>query len=410
MRHVRDDVQRLSALLWDYIKPLGMLAQEGPLRAMRELTAGIVFSGSVQLSNAARLFAHTPGQLRDTVKRLSLHLADRHWNHHEWAAAVLQQLAEAVEQNDLIPIDGTELAKPYARRMQYLGTVRDASRIGHPLVNGYWCFGAYHWKPSCRALSPLMLRPWSTRQPLFRSENDLMDRWFWTLRQVTAGRGIWLIDRGGDRPEVFRSLLGCQPRWIVRLRDDRPLIGPDGGLRSAGQWAGWALAHRSERGRAVTVPVQLPAEDVVQPEGLQRLWLVVPTYTFVRSGKRERWILLTRGLIEQHVGPRQVRYRYALRWRAEDGKRFLGQIWHAERFLTRSFLALERMLWCVCLAGGFLAMLRREEPQLTEQLDKEVLYWDKDDPVKVPGYRTARGIQAAVWRTRTMPVPVLNNA
>jgi hypothetical protein len=156
--------------------------------------------------------------------------------------------------------------------------------------------------------------------------------------------------------------------------------------------------------------VQLPADDVFQPDGPQRLWLVVPTYTFPRDGKQERWILLTRGLVDQHVGPRQVRYGYALRWRAEDGKRFLGQIWHAERFLTRSFLALERMLWCACLAGGFLAMLRREEPQLTEQLDKEVLHWDKPDPVKVPGYRMARGIQAAALRTRSLPMPVLNNA
>mgnify|MGYP005859554347 CR=1 FL=1 len=410
MPYVRDDVQRLVSLLHDYIRPLGMLAQQGPLRAMRELTAGIVFTGSVQLSNAARLFVHTPGQLRDAVKRLSLHLADRHWNHQEWAAAVLQHLADSVEEDDLIPIDGTELAKPYARRMQYLATIRDASRVGDPLVNGYWCFGAYHWKPSCSSLSPLMLRPWSTRQPMFRSENDLMDRWFWTLRQATAGRGIWLMDRGGDRPELFTSLLRCQPRWIVRLRKDRPLAGPDGTVRSAGQWATWALANRPERGRAVTLPVHLPIRDVVQPHGLQPLWLVVPTYTFGREEKKERWILLTRGLIDQHVGPRQTRYEYALRWRAEDAKRFLGQIWHVERFLTHWFLALERMLWCVCLAGGFLAMLRREEPALTEQLDKEVLYWGRDDPVEVPGYRTARGIQATALRTRTLPMPVLNNA
>jgi hypothetical protein len=410
MRYVRDDVERLSTLLWDYIQPLGMLARDGPLRAMRELTAGIVFTGSVQLSNAARLQAHGPGQLRDEVKRLSLHLADRHWDHHEWAAAVLQHLANAVEDDDLIPIDGTELAKPYARRMQYISTIRDASRVGDPLVNGYWCFGVYHWQVEHDCLSPLMLRPWSTRQPLFRSENDLMDRWFWTLRQATAGRGIWLLDRGGDRPEVFTSLLRVQPCWIVRLREDRPLIGPDGSLQSAGRWADWALANCPHRGQAATVPVYLPVETVPQPEGRRKLWLLVPTYSFIRNGKPDRWVLLTCGRIDQHAGPRQIRHEFALRWRAEDGKRLLGQIWHVERFLTRSFLALERMLWCVCLAGGFLAMLRREQAALTEELDKEVLYWDKDEPVKVPGYRTARGIQAAALRTRTLSMPVLNNA
>ena len=36
MKRVRDDMRRLSTLLLDYIKPLGMLQQDGPLRAMRE--------------------------------------------------------------------------------------------------------------------------------------------------------------------------------------------------------------------------------------------------------------------------------------------------------------------------------------------------------------------------------------
>jgi hypothetical protein len=340
------------------------------------------------------------------VDRLSGHLSDRNWNHGEWAAAVLQHLADAVEEDDLIPLDETDLAKPYARRMQYVNTVRDASRPGEVLVNGYWCFGAYHWKPRPSSLSPLMLRPWSTLQPYFRSENDLMDRWFWTLRQATAGRGIWLMDRGADRPEVLASLLRVQPRWIVRLRADRKLLGPDGTIRPVGQWAQWALANRSERGRAVTLPVQLPADDVSQEGEPKGLWLVVPTYTFIRNGKEERWMLLTCGLIDQHVGPRQVRYDYALRWRSEDGKRMLGQVWHIERFMTRSFLALERMLWCVCLAGGFLAMLQREEPVLCEGMESEVLYHNK--PEKIPAYRLARGIQAVAACAAGMPM--LNNA
>lgn len=201
--------------------------------------------------------------------------------------------------------------------MQYANTIRDASRVGDPLVNGYWCLGAHHWKPGHSSLS-----------------------------------------------------------------------------------------HREKRGNAVTLPVQLPVQDVAQAAGPVKLWLVVPTYTFIRNNKEERWMLLTRVLIDQHVGPRQVRYDYALRWRAEDGKRFLGQIWHFERFMTRSLLALERMLWCVCLAGGFVAMPQREEPELCEQLESEVLYHSK--PCKIPGYRTARGIQAAA--ARTAGVPMLNNA
>ena len=394
----------VSALLRDYLKPLGMLVEAGTLRVLRELTAGIVFTGSVQLSNAARLFVADANALSQAVERMSARLCDPSWDHREWAAAVLQLQADAVEEDDLIPLDGTELAKPYARRMQYLCTIKDASRVDDPLVNGYWCWGAYHWGIEHATLSPLMLRPWSTRQPGFLSENDLICRWFWTLRQATAGRGIWLIDRGADRPEILSALLRVQKRWIVRLREDRPLIGPDGTVKSAGYWARWALAHRNVRGNAVTLQVELPPQNVRQFGTMPTLCLVVPTYTFIRNGREERWVLLTCGLIGHHTGPRQVRYDYALRWRAEDGKRFLGQVCHVERFLTRSFLALERMMWCVTLAGGFLSCLQREQPQLSAQLQEEVIYWDKK--WVLPVYRLAHGLQTLSTQSGRISIPV----
>jgi len=399
----RDVYPRISALLDDYLQPLGMLQGRGPLRALRELTRGIVFTGSVQLSNAARLWVRNPHQLRRAVERLSGHLADPAWDHREWAAAVLHLQAGAVDEDDLIPIDPTELAKPYARHMQYQCTIRDSSRVDDPLVQGYWCFGAYHWQPENSSFSALMLRPYSQNQPGFRSENTLFGQWFWTLRQATGGRGIWLLDRGGDRPEILADLLRVQPRWIVRLREDRGLIGPHGWRHSAGYWADWALKYRPERGRAVTLPVRLPPQDVPQFARTPPLWLVVPTYRFANN---ERWVLLTCGLVDQHVGPRQNRHYYGLRWRAEDGKRFLGQIWHVERFLTQSFLALERMLWCVVLGSGFLALLQRDYTPLCEQLQREVLYHEK--PFTIPTYRLARGLQAVA--IRRLGVAMLNNA
>lgn len=406
MKHVGNAYGRVASLLREYVRPLGMLCEAGPLRVMRELTAGIVFTGSVQLTNAARLFTSTSNQLAGAVERMGTSLSEASWDHREWAASVLQQQAEAVGEDDLVPLDGTELAKPYARRMQYRCTVRDASRVGDPLVSGYWCWGAYHWGVDDSTLNPLMLRPYSPNQPDFRSENELILRWMWTLRQATAGRGIWLIDRGADRPEVLSALLRVQRRWIVRLREDRSLLGPDGRVMPAGRWADWALGNRNVRGNAVTLEVSLPPDQVPQYGTPPKLFLVVPTYTFWRDGKVDRWVLLTCGLIGHHVGPRQVRYDYALRWRAEDAKRFLGQVCRVERFMVRSFTAIERMLWCVTLAGGFLSHLQRTEPDLSRQLQEEVLYWDKD--VVLPVYRLARGLHALT--TRGGPATLAVNA
>jgi len=399
--------QRLESSLADYCSCVGLEAKPGLARALLELVEGIVWGASVQLTNAARRYCKDAGELHAAGKRLSARLSDAKVDHHPWLKGLWAYQAGFVKDLDPIAIDATELAKPYARQMEFQCLVQDASakaRAGSkeaPLVPGYWVLGAYHWQEQGRILSPLMLVPYSQSLPGFKSENDCWQKAFYDLKAATGGRGVWVMDRGGDRPEVFKPLLLIQRRWIVRLRQDRKLVGSDGTVGSAGAWAEQALLTRPERGRCVTLAVKLPPE--VDPTGTP-LHLVVTTYRFGK--KHEPLMLLTRGLIGQHVGPRQIRRMYARRWRAEDAKRFFGQLWHVERFLTRSYVALERMLGCVTAAGGFLADLQRANPDLANELQKEVTYLD--DQEKVPCYRLARGIQALALRR--FPPGVLQNA
>jgi len=394
-------------MLADYCRSVGLIDKSGLMRVLRELLEGIVWSSSVQLTNSARRFCSQPRKLKKAVDRMSEHLADKQVDHHDWLKTLWSYQGSFVGDLDPIAIDATELAKPFARQMEYQCIVRDASGRakagGHddPLVPGYWVLGAYHWQEKGRILSPLLLVPYSPNMPEFISENDCWQKAFYQLREATCGKGVWTLDRGADRPEILRTLLLCQPRWIVRLRGDRPLIGPDGTTRAAEAWAQQALVSRPERGRSVTLPVKLP---LGKERVSEKLHLVVTTYRFGK--KRERLLLLTRGLIGRHVGPRQVRRLYARRWRAEDAKRFFGQLWHVERFLTRSFVALERMLGCVTCAGGFLAEIQRDNPDLAKELEQGVLYTRQEE--KVPCYRLARGIQALALRRD--PPSMLQNA
>jgi hypothetical protein len=45
--------------------------------------------------------------------------------------------------------------------------------------------------------------------------------------------------------------------------------------------------------------------------------------------------------------------------------------------MTRSFLALERMLWCEVLASGFVTMLQREHARVCEPMNRQLLYHEK---------------------------------
>jgi hypothetical protein len=66
--------------------------------------------------------------------------------------------------------------------------------------------------------------------------------------------------------------------------------------------------------------------------------------------------------------------------------------------MVRSFVALERTLWCATLAGGFLSHLLCEEPELSRELREEVLYEDAAADVVLPVYRLARGLHALTAR------------
>ena len=383
---------RLSEFLEPFVRPL----PPAPARVVRELVAGAVFTGSTQLTNAARLFAQTSSQLEHAVERMSQHLADPHWNHRPLQEVLLEQQTRQIDDHTLIPIDLTDLAKPYARHMEYLALVRDASDREHRLVPGYWCFQAYRFDAEQEYLAPMMMFPFSQNHPHFRSENEVFRDAFWPLRRATGGRGIWVMDRGFDRKEVIDPLLQLQVRWIIRQRGDRGLVGPDGSTRLTREWAEYALQRRLERGRAVTLPVQLTWNA-------KPLWLVVPTW---KPPDGDRHILLTCGLVDRHCGPRQIRHDYAYRWRAEDGARFLGQIIHFERFLVRRFVAIYRTILIVAIAFAFLSELLWDEDPLAEAAIHRVVRWNKE--FQIPVYQLAAGIRAIAAQAGIAALP--NNA
>ena len=168
----RNVYEQVQELLQEYLRPLGMTVNAGPRRAMGDLVQGIIFTGSVQISNAARRLVGSGGALSYHVKRLSLALSERSWNHNPWAQGILARQAAAVGEQDLLALDATELAKPYARHLEHQCIVKDASRPGDPLVAGYWCYGAYRYVPDPERvgqaqLSPVLLVPYSQEMPGF---------------------------------------------------------------------------------------------------------------------------------------------------------------------------------------------------------------------------------------------------
>lgn len=89
--------------------------------------------------------------------------------------------------------------------MPYLATVWDES-MGE-LVRGYWACVAVACESEKRRVIPIHPRLWSADAPDFERENTQLLQVIDTIRGPAQGRGIYVMDRGGDRIKLFHPLL-----------------------------------------------------------------------------------------------------------------------------------------------------------------------------------------------------------
>jgi hypothetical protein len=104
-------------------------------RFISEAIYGILSSQSVMLTEIGRsLEAEVP--LKKIEERFCRQLKkDEIWeNIHE---QILSNAAPCIKDDTLLILDLSDLFKKYAKKMEYLATVRDGSE-GGDLVNGYW--------------------------------------------------------------------------------------------------------------------------------------------------------------------------------------------------------------------------------------------------------------------------------
>jgi hypothetical protein len=205
------------------IKFSGELSASWPKVARRflaELIYGIQARQSVHLTEIARALGEKI-PLKKTQYRLS-----RQLGRDDLGRRVLNGLcrmgARRVEKKTLLIMDISDIRKKYARKMEHLACVRDGSE--KTLANGYWTIAVLGAKVETTSLVPLYGSLYSQESPDFLSENLEIRQAMRKVSQATEKKGIWVLDRGGDRDDIFDNLLNDRLSFIVRLKKTRDLI------------------------------------------------------------------------------------------------------------------------------------------------------------------------------------------
>jgi len=328
---------------------------------IEQMIYGIQAGRDVKLSSIARALGEDI-TLKKTEERLSRHLAVRGLGQkvNEVLAA---HGSHRVHEDTLIVIDPTDIRKPYARRMPHLARVRDGST--GELVSGYWACPAIACEPGSRRMIPLHCRLWSSLAPETRSENEQLLGVIDTVADATKGRGVYVIDRGGDRGRLFSALLDKQLQFIIRLKSTRDVISRrrrrnvmDLARRCRMLYAQTIV--KEERGEEKTCHLEYGVCPVMLPGREEQLYMVV-----IKGFGSDPMLLLTN--VEVRRNRAQVEFvvsGYFSRWLVEETIRFLKQSYRLEDIRVLEYERLKNLVALTMAAAYFAAVWLGESLKL----------------------------------------------
>jgi len=189
-------------------------------RFIAEMLYGIQARQSVRLTEIGRSL-----QERVSLKKTEYRLCRQLRRPGLWerlTARICRMAAAHIHDLTLVILDLSDISKKYARKMKYLAGVHDGSEDG--LGTGYWLVQVIGAETGKHSVVPLYQRLYSQRSPDHQSENVEILTAIETINQASGGRGVWVMDRGGDRDKLLFPLIKNNNKFLIRLNLRRHLI------------------------------------------------------------------------------------------------------------------------------------------------------------------------------------------
>lgn len=268
---------RLKAQLTKFSTELCTELSRPLTKFVTQMLFGIQASQDVKLSNIARALKEEIA-LIDTEKRLSRNLKAEELE-KQLTLQLVRMGSQRVQPNTVLALDLSDIRKEYAQKMENLAPVRDGSTGElHP---GYWLCDVTAAEVNGSEITPLHQKLYSAEAEDFRSENEEMLAAIDLIRSHTRGRGIWAIDRGGDRKKLLEPLLDRGERFVIRSTGQRTVIDRHQLRGSVAEVAGGCrLPHQAriikiQDGEEKTYELRYGVAPIRLPDRPEKLWLVV---------------------------------------------------------------------------------------------------------------------------------------
>jgi len=322
-------------------------------RFIAEMVYGINARGSVRLSEIARALEEDIPLIK-TIDRLSENLA-REGLVNEIVDRVAAEACARIKDDTLLTIDPSDISKRYAKKMEYLATVRDGST--GELSDGYWTcqvIGAQNGEPETM---PLYMSLYSQESPEFVGENEEILKAVDSLCKHVKKRGVWVMDRGGDRENLLKPLLDRGLKFLIRLVGTRHLIYKGKAVSALNLALSCRLDYmdriaKEERGTEKMVRLEYGYRKVKLPGREEPLYMVV-----VKGFGEEPMMPITN--VEMRKNRKVLWWAvesYMTRWRIEETVRFVKQSYDLEDIRVLRYERLKNMMGFVLASAYFAAV------------------------------------------------------
>lgn len=282
--------------------------------------------------------------------------------------------------------DGSDIRKPYSRKLPHLAKVRDLN--GH-IINGYNTASADRFNSIVlsdvdKQIRLLASTPYSTADPHynqtvgagFSGSEIVLTQLTQTDRALKAAfPGVQishLLDRGHDDELVFEHIDDLQSNFIIRLKANRnsdESTQTESGKAKAVKLQQAQLAHTYDELLTKFIWKQRVYEQarlVIRVGVLhlnKRCYQVLRVSVFDRLGKsifKEPMLLITNRLLPDFKAVFSVYQSYLRRSKIEGVFKFLKEKLGWEEFRVRDFMAIQNILSLCFYVGGYFYEHRQE--------------------------------------------------
>ena len=344
---------------------------------LRDSLIGLLRCGKPIVCQMARHLPNQRTKFLSRLDRLEAHLVKDSDFDDKVETALPQVWLGFIHDDTPIILDLSDIAKPLAKKMDYLATVRDGST--GKLVNGYWLVELYA-SLSRKNPVPVLLEPFSHEEPYSPGQNPVVLAAVHKIFKLTDKRGVLVVDRGFDGWVMFEDWLDNKYRFVARLVGERHLLRFLGG------------SEQSEAGQRVPIRAQQLAEQTPTPHRFHKLikrhgkpalritqigWVKVrlpgrdEDLTLIVSrlaGKDKPMMLLTNLPVENLADAKRVLRFYIRRWECEEGIRFLKSQVNLEKIRTFRWSAIRRLVLLAVLVMIYLGWLVEAHPTICDRL------------------------------------------